>query len=132
MYSESVWEHANLESLREIVSHKACLFHIKLFQFSVFVHKQPPKLLYTGLTKIIGKCRDYGQNLKEKLYFQKSEFEIDLSIPMAETNEYRILKSSEINSESKEDVTLNNLGNMNTSSTNTNTLSSAQKTEVDN
>lgn len=43
-------------------------------------------MIYTGLTEVIGKPREYEKNLEECNYFERDH---DLSIPLAETNEFR-------------------------------------------
>ena len=51
----------------------------------VLVFKEPPQLVYTGLNKVIGKPRELEKNLEELAYFDS---EIDIKIPLDETNEY--------------------------------------------
>ena len=48
--------------------------------------REKPDLVYTGLTDQIGKPREYEKNLEEPFWFDK---DIDLAIPLAETNEHR-------------------------------------------
>ena len=47
--------------------------------------KEAPKVVLTGLTKVIGNPREFGINLNEEAYFSK---DINITIPMDETNEY--------------------------------------------
>ncbi len=49
---------------------------------SVLLLKDPPMLLFTGLTEEIGQPRDYDQNLEDPSYFER---ETDLTIPIQET-----------------------------------------------
>lgn len=45
--------------------------------------RDQPKLLFTGLTEIIGMPREYERNLDELSYFEKNHC---LKIPLQETN----------------------------------------------
>lgn len=56
-----------------------------LTNFRVFVFKEPPELIYTGLTKILGKPREFEKNLEETEYFDS---DINVSVPIEETKEY--------------------------------------------
>ena len=56
-----------------------------LLVYRVLVFRETPTLAYTGLTAKIGEPRVYEENLDDADYFDK---EIDLSIPLEETNEY--------------------------------------------
>ena len=51
----------------------------------MLVFKEPPELIYTGLTRLIGKPRELEKNLEEPLYLDS---EIDISIPVEDTLEY--------------------------------------------
>ena len=42
--------------------------------------------MYTGLTKILGKPREFEKNLEDTSYFEKEE--VDISIPVDETSEF--------------------------------------------
>jgi hypothetical protein len=49
------------------------------------VFKEAPELIYTGLTKAIGKPRDLEKNLEETVYFDSK---LDIEIPINNTHEY--------------------------------------------
>lgn len=50
------------------------------------IFKDPPEFLYTGLSEVIGQPREYERNQEEPSFFDRN---LDLSIPLSETNEYR-------------------------------------------
>ena len=51
------------------------------------VFKEAPELLYSGLTKVIGKPRDLEKNLDETTYFDSN---LDIVIPIEITKEYAV------------------------------------------
>lgn len=52
----------------------------------VLVFKEAPRVVFTGLTKLIGEPRDLETNLANAQYFEK---DIDLSIPLEQTKELK-------------------------------------------
>jgi hypothetical protein len=42
-------------------------------------------LVYTGLTKVLGKPRDLEKNLEDAKYFDEN---VDVTIPLEDTNEF--------------------------------------------
>ncbi len=53
--------------------------------YRVLVHKEAPIIVYTGLTKIIGKPRELEKNKEEQAYF---ESQFDFMIPVKDTHEF--------------------------------------------
>jgi hypothetical protein len=49
------------------------------------VFKEAPELIYTGLTKTIGKPRDLEKNIEDEAYFNSG---INISIPVEDTQEF--------------------------------------------
>lgn len=48
----------------------------------MLVFKEAPELVYTGLTRQVGKARELEKNMEELAYFNS---DINLSIPIEET-----------------------------------------------
>lgn len=57
------------------------------YQFRVLVFKEAPEVVYTGLTKIIGKPRELEKNIEDESYFENKGF--DINIPVEESEEYQ-------------------------------------------
>jgi hypothetical protein len=56
------------------------------------VYKEAPQLVYTGLTAILGKPREYEKNEKEEQYFVNDN---DINIPIETTNEFAATHATE-------------------------------------
>jgi hypothetical protein len=54
--------------------------------FRVLVFKEAPKVLFTGLTRTIGKPRDLEKNVEDPNYFKN--IGIDITIPHQETDQF--------------------------------------------
>ena len=51
----------------------------------MLVFKEVPELVYSGLTKTLGKAKELEKNIEDPSYFNS---DIDISIPVEETSEY--------------------------------------------
>jgi hypothetical protein len=52
----------------------------------VLVFKEAPELVYSGLTKTLGKAKELEKNLEDPSCFDS---DIDINIPVEETQEYQ-------------------------------------------
>ena len=64
---------------------------------TIFILKEPPKLIFSGLKAAIGKNREYEKNLQDTTYFEKTEIEIDLTIPVNLSNEWKSIHKEDQN-----------------------------------
>lgn len=52
----------------------------------MLVFRDAPQLIYSGLSKTIGKPRELEKNMEDQSYFDS---EMNLSIPVGETSQYQ-------------------------------------------
>lgn len=51
----------------------------------MLVFKEAPEVVYTGLTKVLGKPRELEKNIEDATYFDQDQ---EIIIPLEDTNEY--------------------------------------------